>query len=432
MSEATRSAALWRYHAARLGLAAADVDEAAIVATQRLDELWAAAAAGPRSVARTRAHIDRITCIKLLPGPRWLLTGAVDGYVRIWDLSRARGDGDAGAGAGAGLLLLAQVDTHADVTAIDAHLAPHELRLAVGSYYSSAGCLVYTLPLPLPATGATAGGQPQPQPQLRLRASLDPPAWCGTQCVSIREHRVAIGTYTGLLYLLNWHTGERTTLQRSDRSSTAAVHLLPASHGILAVARLGAIELLPLTPAPASAPAQRHEITKGNTPLLSVSFGTPSATATAVPIVAADLGGLTLLEYRGSWPPTTLDRQPVKQERLITTAAGATGRRALLLSSLGGLPPTCCVRAYSALTRDLTPLPIPTHAAPAPSPAPAPAPDAAPDAAASAPSPAPAPATLPAPAPGAADILTEAAFDEATGLVCLATARGVVCVAEYL
>ena len=266
MSEATRSAALWRYHAARLGLAAADVDEAAIVATQRLDELWAAgaAAAGPRSVAHTRAHIDRITCIKLLPGPRWLLTGAVDGYVRIWDLSRARGDGDGGAGVG--LLLLAQVDTRADVTAIDAHLAPHELRLAVGSYYSSAGCLVYTLPLPLPATGATAGGQPQPQPQLRLRASLDPPAWCGTQCVSIREHRVAIGTYTGLLYLLNWHTGERTTLQRSDRSSTAAVHLLPASHGILAVARLGAIELLPLTPAPASAPPSATRSPKATRP----------------------------------------------------------------------------------------------------------------------------------------------------------------------
>lgn len=237
---------------------AEDLERHALSARQ-LEKRWDTEGAEPRAVFRTRAHIDRVTCLKLVVGRsrivnsdtsdrdcqnngrgkaaegvhvsalggrggegsnlpcsrrggaqlqtrRWLVTGAVDGFIRVWDLSgslpdmrdheydrrRAGGDtelyneeaadlrasgGSAEAGAGAGAaggesssapagssrssdfrrrtkgLLLAEIDTKADVTAIDAELGDNgeTMRIAVGSYYVSVRCF----PVPLSPHSAT-------------------------------------------------------------------------------------------------------------------------------------------------------------------------------------------------------------------------------------------------------------------------------------
>lgn len=226
-----------------------DTMERALLVRDKIDRAWATRGAQPERVIRFRAHVNRITSVRLLVGtpdprkggmetPYWLLTGSVDGYVRVWDVNRVlqqtgslnvtpelavdavlRSTGDEStcdeeeAGRvlptdpahdikrSARAFLVAEVDTGGDVTSIDAQVDPDMriMTIAVGSYYvcgsfadvqSTAGALLYELRLrSLPH-------------MLDICGSLDPPEWGGTQCVSLLNDVVG----TCMPYLRShWH-----------------------------------------------------------------------------------------------------------------------------------------------------------------------------------------------------------------------------------
>lgn len=60
-----------------------------VLRAQQLAQRWSTYGCEPLAVQRIRAHIDRITAMKILPGPRGLLvlTASVDNWIRVWDLS---------------------------------------------------------------------------------------------------------------------------------------------------------------------------------------------------------------------------------------------------------------------------------------------------------------------------------------------------------
>lgn len=178
---------------------------------QRLASRWTAPMARPGAVVRFQAHANRITALALasapphgsglaqrsthaMQAPTWLVTGSVDGYVRLWHVHKALahpaldilGEYDDGPRQREGPLdddtkdavLAAEVDTGDDVTALAVHYSAHKVRIAVGSYYSGAGCQVYEFD-----TRTSV---------LQLCASLHPQEWCGTQSVALCDD--AVGT----------------------------------------------------------------------------------------------------------------------------------------------------------------------------------------------------------------------------------------------
>lgn len=70
---------------------------------------------------------------------------------------------------------------------------------------------------------------------------------------------------------------------------------------------------------------------------ISTPFAVPPACAAEVP------------PFPYVFPPRVITRQTVSGERLIGAATGATGKRAIMFSSLGGVPPVCCVRGYAPI-----------------------------------------------------------------------------------
>lgn len=250
--------------------------ERVLLSAEMFNQSWDTLAAEPKKSLKLKAHQDRITCIKLLTAApiwkngklktrRWLVTGSVDGYVKVFDLSEMenhlekevsahspsnpktgtrKSSSDSSAPRVPSLKresgglhslgshrstsvppsrrnrrpssLIAEHDTGGDLNALDAELSEdcRSIRIATGSYYSSSGSSVYLLDL-----------QSQP-PMLDFRCSLDPPNWCGTQSVSIREDLVAVGTFTGLIHLFNWKTGWRGGIEREERSSVSHHRML--------------------------------------------------------------------------------------------------------------------------------------------------------------------------------------------------------------
>ncbi|KAL4399230.1 hypothetical protein ACI68E_003604 [Malassezia pachydermatis] len=478
----------------------AEALEKSVVVAQRVHRAWQTRGATPRRVIRFRAHVNRITSVKLVVGhvhmvrrthtmhaDYWLVTGSVDGFVRVWDVTRIlqeRGSMDVTAALEAvqqadsstedlpkatnpsadirkstRAFLVAEIDTGGDVTHLDAQMdaSTNSMMIAVGSYYSSAGCLLYALDL-------TA----MPR-MLDLRASLDPPEWSGTQCVSLLDHAVAIGTYTGRVYLLHWDTGERHVLEHAERGSVAALKLL-GTH-LLAVSRLGHVSVFKRTPDGCATLVAEYDITQR--PLLSAAFGEVDAQRAgtmmhparpaSLTLMCVDPIGLTHLEWpTGTWtsPPECLGDIDMHGERLIGASVGASGTRAILASSLGGVPPMCAVRSYRrggpplcALrpTPDIalpplapTSTSIPWQRPTSPSLSPSPSSTAL-DAQAAAPPPrtgrvrvdsfsSDSTSTTSSTAPALSsriDMLTESAIDEARGLVCLASVRGAIWIADY-
>ncbi|WFD43405.1 hypothetical protein MPSI1_002066 [Malassezia psittaci] len=481
-----------------------------VLGAERLTKRWNTYGGQPFRVHRIRAHVNRITTLKLVVGMThpntditqtytdcWLVTGSVDGYVRVWDVRKAlqgseldvsrdfnsnvdelsnsefladdeesdvessrrtSTDGSLSDDPAIELrrhsraCLVAEADTSGDITSIDAHFHPdtQSLRIAVGSYYSSAGCLLYELNL---------GTRPY---ILDPRASLNPPQWSGTQCVSL------LGDTVGT-------TGTRSLLERTERGSIATVKLFE-SH-ILAVTRTGQLEIhaLPTGGATISSPplttfalAQRA--------LLTVAISEPSSdrcsqnsnanakhdTSLGSPlsIVTVDQGGVSHFTMSPS-PETSFPyalpelnvRIGMHGERLIGASVGASAHRAILVSNLGGVLPKCAVRSYSfrrpSEERFLPLRPTPDTALP---------PDVNEAYAAStrAKSLHPPPATpsggemrpsrprrvdsfnsstsasSAAPSPSNRfDMLTESAVDESYGIICLASVRGAVWISDY-
>lgn len=238
--------------------------ERVVLHAERLQRRWDSDGAMPTRVIRFRAHVNRITSLKLVVGDTrisartgrvqteyWLVTGSVDGFVRVWDVNKALRQGgrldvtqdfhvdheeaidDASTcdederrrtstdgslsddptneiKRNARAFLLAEVDTQGDITSLDAQLHPDRraLMIAVGSYYSSAGCLLYDLHL-------------RTMPRVMdMRASLDPPQWSGTQCVSL------LGDAVGTLRLL---TQPSAPTSEASTSSIRAAASAPCS-----------------------------------------------------------------------------------------------------------------------------------------------------------------------------------------------------------
>ncbi|WFD20657.1 hypothetical protein MCAP1_002906 [Malassezia caprae] len=494
------SAALWHQlymrHAQQCPLAAyktsqgmsVDAMERALLVRDQMNRAWAKRGAHPVRVIRFRAHVNRITSVRLVVGPPqprqggihasyWLLTGSVDGYVRVWDVNRvlqqngslnvtpelavdalARSTCDESTcdedeprvlptdpahdiKRSARAFLVAEVDTGGDVTSIDAQVDP-EMRIvtiAVGSYYSTAGALLYELRLrSLPH-------------MLDICASLDPPEWGGTQCVSLLDDVVAIGTYTGRVYLLHWRSGERIMLEQLERGSIAALALLDTH--VVAVSRMGHITIYERRGTVEATLVGQHTV--GQHPLISASLGTvderrmgmyrrPGAVR-ELPLLSVDPTGMThwsLNFTRPTEPPRCVAHHEMS-ERMIGASVGATGHHGILTSSLGGVPPICAVRLYTQGT-PLVPirptpdiaLPADSHSVPVLGPLPAGAPPP------SSPTPprrvrvdsfsSTSTTSSTAPSPSSrVDMLSESAMDEARGVVCLASVRGAVWIADY-
>lgn len=310
---------------------------------------------------------------------------------------------------------------------------------------NAAGCLLYVLDL---------DSKPH---VMDMRASLEPPEWCGTQCVSLCGSWVGVGTYTGRLYLLQWKTGERCLLSHMERGSLAAILVLPTH--VLGVTRLGHLTVWARDPEHGTGTVvAEHTLT--TRPLLTAAFSKvqqdPPAGRARLTLLCADTAGL----MRWTWPahadwtvrPEHTVLAQLEGERFISASLGASGERALVATSLGGVPPLCAVRAFTpeAGLQPLRATPmtaVPASSAPAPMPATAPRLPTAVESRAQSTSPSLSPTrprrvredsfsststslAPPSPSPRV-DMLTETAFDEARGLVCLASVRGAVWIADY-
>lgn len=179
---------------------------------------------------------------------------------------------------------------------------------------------------------------------LDLRAALDAPQWCGTQCVSLCGDCVAVGTHMDGVHVLDWRTGWRGAVQRTDRVSTAAVRLTPEQ--VVVVTRLGALRVFerPRDEAPGALVAQ-HELTDGR-PLLGVALG--HAHARELQVLVLDESSLLELVLPPAGAPVVRAQLQMPPERITGLAAGSSAHNAVVLSSGGGVPPRCCVRAFTA------------------------------------------------------------------------------------
>lgn len=481
-----------------------DAMESALLVRDKMDRAWATRGAHPARVIRFRAHVNRITSVRLVVGPPqpqneevrvsyWLLTGSVDGYVRVWDVNRvlrhtgslnvtpelavdallrstcndSTGDEDEprvlptdpahDIKRSARAFLVAEVDTGGDVTSIDVQVDA-EMRImtiAVGSYYV---CAIHS--------HTEHGGSPDVRVAFAVSATyaghlcfVGPPrvGW-HTMCVvtgrcgrCVRCAHAAIGTYTGRVYLLHWRSGERAMLEQLDRGSVAALALLDTH--VVVVSRMGHITIYERRGTVDATLVGQHTV--GQHPLLSASLGTvderrmgtyrrPGAVR-QLPLLSVDPTGLThwSLDYTHPTEPPRCVAHHEMSERMIGASVGATGHHGILASSLGGVPPICAVRLYTQ-DRQLMPIrPTPDIVIPGNSlsvPVLGPVPAGAPPPSSPTPprrvrvdsfsSTSTASSTAPSPS-SRVDMLTESAIDEARGVVCLASVRGAVWIADY-
>lgn len=248
---------------------------------------------------------------------------------------------------------------------------------------------------------------------------------------------------------MHWRSGERAALEQLERGSIAALALL--DRHVVAVSRMGHITLYERRGPVHAVLTGQHTV--GQHPLLSAALGRQDGrcfnaadTACALPLLCVDPTGLAhwLIDCTQPTVPPRLVAHHEVPERLIGASVGATGHHALLASSLGGVPPICATRLY---TQDAPLVPIrptpdivlPNDTLPAPGLPPAPA-------GATPPSPTPSrprsvrvdsfsstsTASSAGPSPSSrVDMLTETAIDESRGLLCLASVRGAVWIADY-
>lgn len=446
--------------------------ERSLLVARRVSLAWQTHGAQPKRVVRFRAHANRITSIKMIPGctasDYWLITGSVDGFVRVWDVHRALSQNGAmdvtpelhqdmslpedavpvdpatDIRRSSNAFLVAEVDTGGDVTSIDASMdrTTRTMRIAVGSYYNAAACFLYELHLDtLPHI-------------MDLCATLDPPEWCGTQCVSLLHDVVAVGTYTGRVYLLHWHTGERCMLEHAEPGSIAALKLLPLY--VISITRLGSMYVYERFGTTQARLIAQHTLSPH--PILSVSFGEScmeragqlaSGTITdptPLAVMCADPVGVSHWVWRSAEELTKIRHLDMPPERLIGASIGALGRCGLITTSLGGVPPVCSARAYTQGRTLCSIRPTPELTLPEWNQASPPTPPTPPLPQGDGGSPAPSQrrrarvdsfsststTSSIAPAPSSrVDMLTESALDEARGLVCLASVRGAVWISDY-
>lgn len=462
-------------YACKLHNACTQALERSLLVARQVSLAWQTHGAQPNRVVRFRAHANRITSIKMISGctasDYWLITGSVDGFVRVWDVHQALSQKGAMNVTGefdqdqdislsedavpvdpatdirrsSNAFLVAELDTGGDVTSIDARMdrTTRTMRIAVGSYYNTSACLLYELHLDtLPHI-------------MDLCTTLDPPEWCGTQCVSLLNDVVAVGTYTGRVYLLHWHTGERCMLEHAEPGSIAALKLLP-SH-MISITRLGSMYVYERFGTTQARLVAQHTISPH--PILSVSFGESCmeragqlasdtiTDPTPLAVMCADPVGLSHWVWRSAdEEPAKIRHLDMPNERLIGASIGALGRCGLITTSLGGVPPVCTARAYTqgralCSIRPTPELTLPEwHQAPPPTPPTPPLPHGDGGSPASShrhrvrvdsfsststtSSAAPTPSSR-------VDMLTESALDEARGLVCLASVRGAVWISDY-
>ncbi|EJU03498.1 hypothetical protein DACRYDRAFT_114889 [Dacryopinax primogenitus] len=206
-----------------------------------------------RTLKLKELHVDRLTCIALLPGGRFLFTGSVDGWIRCWDLATLRQVKNSQPVNAGSVGRVAQMNMEVDVSALQVHWerddpASGAAIVVVGSYYSIESCRVFRILLPSPSHDYPLLDTPLPR---YTRSSFFPlnsvvQNWCGTQSVALQDDIVAVGGHLSPIQVINWRTGIQSVLQtpEGERRSVAVIKIIPP--WLVSVTRLGQIELFRL------------------------------------------------------------------------------------------------------------------------------------------------------------------------------------------
>ncbi|KZP01762.1 hypothetical protein CALVIDRAFT_17428 [Calocera viscosa TUFC12733] len=356
-----------------------------------------------RTLKLKELHQDRVTCVAILPGGRFLFTGSVDGWIRCWDLTTLREVKHSQPVNAGNIGRVAQMNMEVDVSALEVQWEGGGAHsgaaiVVVGSYYSVESCRVFRILLPSPGHDYVLPHVPAPR---FTRSSFFPLGslvqnWCGTQSVALEGDIVAVGGHLSPIQVLNWRTGIQSVLQvpEGDRRSVAVIKILPP--WLVSVTRLGQVELFRLPqciladdPADVTSDAAgtliaSHALPLPNGPVTSVSISSQYLYPSA-PGAPRRYHPLTLLvqqrpqsslfkieplpthpdpelEFPYTFPPTAIATHPHPPTQLPESASlAASGLRCASTSSIRDFMPFNRLLLWSP-----SPPPLPVLGAPAP------------------------------------------------------------------
>ncbi|KZT59842.1 hypothetical protein CALCODRAFT_165824 [Calocera cornea HHB12733] len=356
-----------------------------------------------RTLKLKELHQDRITCVAILPGGRFLFTGSVDGWIRCWDLSTLREVKSSQPVNASNIGRVAQLNMEVDVSALEVQWEGGEVHsgaaiVVVGSYYSVESCRVFRILLPSPGHDYPLPHAPAPH---YTRSSFFPLGsvvqnWCGTQSVALEGNIVAVGGHLSPIQVFNWRTGIQSVLQvpEGDRRSVAVIKILPP--WLVSVTRLGQVELFRLpqcvladdpsevTSDAAGTLVASHTLPIPNGPVTSVSVSSqylyPPSMGTPrryhpITLLVQQRPQSTLykieplvtnpdpdIEFPYNFPPTPIATHPHPPTQLPESASlAATGLRCASTSSIRDFMPFNRLLLWSP-----SPPPLPILGAPTP------------------------------------------------------------------
>ncbi|KAG9291001.1 hypothetical protein G9A89_012873 [Geosiphon pyriformis] len=156
-------------------------------------------------VTSFKAHDQRITVLKLKGN--LAITGSSDNYCRVWNVRT--------------MTRQMEVDVGADVNCID-FLVEKDI-LVCGSYYGEFAYKTFSL-----SRGKCLG-------QFRENH------WVGTQCITINQDYIVLGSHNGIVYVIAWADGRKIAVFHVHRNPVAGVRLI-GEDTVVSVSTNGAID----------------------------------------------------------------------------------------------------------------------------------------------------------------------------------------------